>query len=190
MSRLSVCALAAVLAVGGTAYGARTGSEAPTYGGTAWSAASAGAHAPARTDPSPTDAEVGDTVHLTGLKNGEKLAVTVVKVVDPVTGKDTGPGTGERYVAVQFRLHNTGSQQYRDAPINSAKVVDEQGHEFGSWIAETTAGPGFTGTTTLSVGDTALGYVTFKVPEGSEIAEIQFTMDSGFADDTGKWRVP
>ncbi|MDH6229256.1 DUF4352 domain-containing protein [Streptomyces sp. MJP52] len=190
MSRLSAFALAAVLAVGGTAYGDRTVTEAPANGAAARSAAPAGPHTPARSSPSPTDAEVGDTVHLTGMKEGEKLAVTVVKVVDPATGEGTAPGTGERYVAVQFRLHNTGSQQYRDAPVNSAKVVDDQGQEFSSWIAETTAGPGFTGTTTLSVGDTALGHVTFKVPEESRITEIQFTMNSGFADDTGEWRVP
>jgi hypothetical protein len=106
---------------------------------------------------------------------------------------DRHGSTGERRrgtVRGPRRPAHTGSQQYRDAPVNSAEAVDGRGQESSSRIAGTAAGPGFTGTTTLSAGDTALGYVTFKVPEEPRITEIQFTMNSGFADDTGEWRVP
>ncbi|WP_128984059.1 DUF4352 domain-containing protein [Streptomyces roseicoloratus] len=189
MSRLPALALTVVLfAVGVSACGSQTVTESP---------ASSNPTPPRKTEPlasrpspTPAVAVVGDTLDLTGSTNDAKLAVTVVKVVDPAAGKDTSPGAGERYVAVQFRLHNTGSKTYSDAPDNSAKLIDDQGQRFNSWITDTTAGPGFGGTVVVPVDDTALGYITFKVPTDSKITKIQFTMESGFAENTGQWRVP
>ncbi|MFI9176169.1 DUF4352 domain-containing protein [Streptomyces lincolnensis] len=188
MSRLLTLALAVALAVLGTACGNETVTETPT-GATPARTTTATEQPTSKPNPSPTTAVAGDTVNLTGFTDEAKLAVTVVKVVDPATGKDIRPGTGQRYVAVQFRLHNTGSVDYSDAPDNSAKVIDVQGQQFSSWITETTAGPGFGGTTTIPVGDTALGYIAFKVPSTSKITKIQFAMESGFANDVGQWLV-
>ncbi|MFE0701903.1 DUF4352 domain-containing protein [Streptomyces sp. NPDC058872] len=189
MPRLLVLALTMVLAVvGAAACGSQTVTEAPASSNPTQPRTAEQPSSPP--GPTPTVAVVGDTLSVTGFTDDAKLAVTVVKVVDPAAGKDTRPEAGERYVAVQFRLHNTGSKTYNDAPDNSAKLIDDQGQRFNSWITETIAGPGFGGTVTIPVGDTALGYITFKVPAESKIAKIQFTMESGFANNTGQWRVP
>ncbi|MEU8526528.1 hypothetical protein AB0C77_13195 [Streptomyces sp. NPDC048629] len=37
---------------------------------------------------------------------------------------------------------------------------------------------------TIAPCETALGYVCFKAPTASRITKIQFTMESGFADNT------
>ncbi|OII62599.1 hypothetical protein BJP40_27695 [Streptomyces sp. CC53] len=191
MPRLLVLALTMVLAVvGAAACGSQTVTEAPASSNPTQPRTAEQPTSPPSPSPTPTVAVVGDTLSVTGFTDDAKLAVTVVKVVDPAAGKDTRPEAGERYVAVQFRLHNTGSKTYNDAPDNSAKLIDDQGQRFNSWITETIAGPGFGGTVTIPVGDTALGYITFKVPAESKIAKIQFTMESGFADNTGQWRVP
>ncbi|MFF7953956.1 DUF4352 domain-containing protein [Streptomyces griseorubiginosus] len=141
--------------------------------------------------PSPSVASVGDTLTLTG-DESEKVAVTVVKVVDPAAGKDefSSPDSGKRFVAVQFRLKNVGSKVFDDAPDNDAKVKDEQGQQFDPSLLETSAGPGFGGSVTLPSGDSGLGFINFEVPATARITKIQFTLNSGFANDVGQWNVP
>ena len=142
--------------------------------------------------PAEEEAKVGDTLNLTGITDGEKLAVTVVKIVDPARAENqfSTPEPGTRFVSVQFRLRNTGDQAYNDAPSNGAKVVDTEGQSFdASLLDETTAGPAFT-TTTIAVGSTGSGWITFEVPATSKLAKVQFTMNSGFSNDTGEWLVP
>ncbi|MFV0134729.1 DUF4352 domain-containing protein [Streptomyces sp. HMX87] len=77
---------------------------------------------------------MGDPLGLTGTQEGEALAVTVVKVVDPAGAENefSTPEAGERFVAVQFRLQNTGTAVCSDSPSNGARLVDAQGRQFGS----------------------------------------------------------
>ncbi|MGW7452474.1 DUF4352 domain-containing protein [Streptomyces sp. NPDC054787] len=147
---------------------------------------------PTPTPSRPASAAVGATIDLTGLKDGEKLAVTLVKLVDPAQPKNPylTPEAGARFVAVQFRLKNTGTDVYHDSPGNGAKLVDTQGQQFDATYGGTTAGPEFPGSITVAPGDTALGFITFDVPSASEIVKVQFTMNSGFSRNTGQWNVP
>ncbi|MFI1281000.1 DUF4352 domain-containing protein [Streptomyces sp. NPDC020858] len=140
----------------------------------------------------PASAAVGTTIDLTGLEEGENLAVTLVKVVDPARAKNryATPEAGARYVAVQFRLKNTGTAVYQDSPSNGAKVVDTQGQQFSAAYTETSAGPEFPGSITIAPADTALGFITFEVPGTSKIAKVQFATNSGFSPNTGQWNVP
>ncbi|MFJ8594897.1 DUF4352 domain-containing protein [Streptomyces sp. NPDC093598] len=150
---------------------------------------------PQQPSPAPSDtpsvASVGDTINLTGTEEGERVAVTVVKVVDPAQPENefSSPDSGMRFVAVQFRLKNIGTQVLDEAPDNGAKLRDRQGQQFNSTVDDTAAGPGFGGSLTLTPGDTGLGFVTFEVPTGSEIARIQFALASGFARSIGQWTV-
>ncbi|MFI6850045.1 DUF4352 domain-containing protein [Kitasatospora sp. NBC_00085] len=139
------------------------------------------------TASAPTTASVGDTLALSGQKPEEKVDVTVVKIVDPATAKEafSSPKAGTKLVAVQFRLRNTGTAVYDDSPSNGARLVDSEGQQF----TDTTAGPGFPGSVTIAPGDTALGYITFAIPTASQVAKIQFALDSGFAPSTGQWTV-
>lgn len=144
------------------------------------------------TPPRASSATVGDTLDLTGTQAGEALAVTLVRVVDPAGAKNefSGPEAGTRFVAVQFRLKNTGSAVYKDSPSNGAKVVDSQGQQFDATFGDTTAGPNFPGSVTLPPGDTGLGFIIFEVPTASKITKVQFAMNSGFSPHTGQWNVP
>ncbi|GAA2752946.1 hypothetical protein GCM10010440_70990 [Kitasatospora cinereorecta] len=111
--------------------------------------------------------------------------------MDPAPAKEfSSPEAGMRFVAVQFRLQNTGTAPYSDSPSNGAKVIDTQGQQFESTISDTGAGPSFTGTTTIAPGATALGFITFQVPSTSRLAQVQFALDSGFAKDVGQWNLP
>jgi hypothetical protein len=140
--------------------------------------------------PGKTNAGIGDTIALKGIDAAAKAQVTAMKVVDPATstsGFDT-PAAGSRYVAVQFQIQNTGTVVYDDAPGNSAKIADTSGHQFDSVIVDSvTAGPLFPTTLKISPGEKAVGYLVFELPTTSKVANVQFTLDSGFADDTGQW---
>lgn len=150
--------------------------------------------APAATAPPTTaapKAQVGDTLDLAGTDSGSRMAVSLTRVVDPATAADefSSPSPGSRLVSVQFRLKDIGTAVYSDAPSNGAEVIDSNGQGYGASIADSAAGPGFPGTVHLAPGDTALGYVTFQVPSGAKVAKVQFTLNSGFADNTGEWIV-
>ena len=136
-------------------------------------------------------AQVGDTLDLTGNDTGSRVAVVVTRVVDPAPAADDilTPSPGDRFVSVQFRLHNVGSAAYADSPSNGAAVVDSSGQGYDGTAYDTTAGPSFPANEHVAPGGTALGYVTFEVPNGVRLALVQFTLDSGFADDTGQWTV-
>ncbi|GAA4996061.1 DUF4352 domain-containing protein [Kitasatospora paranensis] len=141
----------------------------------------------------PARAQVGDTVELRGTAQGARMAVTVTSVVDPANpANDIGsPSPGRKLVAVQFRLRNTGSTTYSDAPSNGAEVVDDQGQGFNATVTTTvTSGQAFPAGVHLAPGDSALGFVVFDLPVTSRPARVQFTLDSGLADRTGQWSVP
>lgn len=145
-------------------------------------------------EPSPTAAApagVGDTITLKGSEDGSQLDVTVVKVADPAKSSDefTSPDDGNRWVGVQFRLVNSGSKAYGDSPANGAQIYDKDGQQFGTVFADITAGPSMSSDVKLKPGAKALGWVVFEVPKSVKAATVQFAMDSGFAEQTGEWKL-
>jgi hypothetical protein len=68
-------------------------------------------------------------------------------------------------------------------------VSDTAGQSFRSTFADTSAGPSFPAVVTIGAGDTGLGFITFEVPHESQVAKVQFALNSGFADETGEWQV-
>ncbi|MFH9983194.1 DUF4352 domain-containing protein [Streptomyces sp. NPDC017179] len=136
-------------------------------------------------------AKVGDTLTLKGFEKGSQLDVTVVKIADPGKPADefTEPDAGKRFVGVQFQLVNTGKAVYSDSPSNGAQVADSEGQQFDSTFADITAGPSMSSSLKLKPGAKGLGWIVFEVPKGSKLDAVQFTMDSGFADQTGEWKL-
>lgn len=149
----------------------------------------------AKAKPTPTKAKpagIGDTITVHGMKDGSKLAITLVKWVDPAKGADefTKPDTGKRFVTAQIRVTNTGSAVYDDTPSNGMQVADADGQRFDSTIFDMSAGPSMPSEVKLKTGDKALGYIAFEVPKASKLVSLQFTADSGFADEAGEWKLP
>ncbi|MGE7387206.1 DUF4232 domain-containing protein [Streptomyces sp. NPDC004126] len=127
----------------------------------------------------------GETVSLDGDRPGERLDVTLTRVVDPA-----GRAGSERLVAVELRLENTGSVPYEDSPAPAAHLLDTAGQRFTGTAAATGAGPSLPDTVTLAPGDSASGFVTFRVPEAAALAAVQFALDAGLGDDVGHWSLP
>ncbi|WP_331449191.1 DUF4352 domain-containing protein [Streptomyces prasinus] len=139
----------------------------------------------------PEVAKVGDTLTLEGFEEGSKLDVTVVKVADPAESADEfmEPASGKRFVGVQFQLVNTGEAAYSDSPSNGAQVADSEGQQFDATFGDITAGPSMASALKLKPGAKGLGWIVFEVPEAAKVDTVQFTMDSGFADKTGEWKL-
>ena len=139
----------------------------------------------------PRAARTGDPITLKGTTAGETMRVTVVRVFKharPATSLDAAPA-GQRLVAVQIRLTDTGTRPYRDSPSNGATVVDAKGESFQAAISSVTGCPSFPGTEVIPVGASGLGCVVFQVPAAAKIVGVQFTLDSGLGPVTGQWRV-
>ncbi|WP_433064291.1 DUF4352 domain-containing protein [Dactylosporangium sp. CS-033363] len=139
----------------------------------------------------PAPAAVGGSLTLHGNRDGEQVTVTVLRVADAVQAADgvCGPGEGNRFVAVQLRIANTGTVVYDDLPDDGTALVDTGGQRFDARFTATTVGPAFPAAGKVATGASTEGYVTFAVPAADRLATVQFTMDSGFADETGEWQL-
>jgi Domain of unknown function (DUF4352) len=137
-------------------------------------------------------AGIGSAITLSGNSSGEQMSVTVTKVIASAQPGDefTSAPAGDRLYAVQFRLRDTGSAAYSDAPSNGAAVVDANGQSYDAAIADTAAGcTTFPPTENIAPGSAGLGCIVFEVPKSATIKDVQFTLDSGLGPDTGQWDV-
>jgi hypothetical protein len=144
---------------------------------------------PTTTKPAP--AGVGDTITIHGSDDGSKLDVTLVKIDKTAKGGefDQLDKPTDRWVAVQFRITNTGTAVYSDDPINSVQLADADGQQFEPTYVDSTDGQTMASDVRLTTGKKALGWITFEVPKASKLDSIQFTMDSGFADEAAEWQL-
>lgn len=195
--RIRLAVAVAVTALAATACGAVPGTSVNDQPKEK-TASSAAASTPAEDAPAeetsapPKVATVGDTIALTGMEEGSGLDVTVVKVTDNAKSSDeySEPQDGQRWLGVQFQLVNTGTVAYGDSPANGAQIADEQGQQFDTTFAEITAGPAMSSDVKLKPGAKTLGWIVFELPKDSKADIVQFTMDSGFAEQTGEWKLP
>ncbi|WP_103510135.1 DUF4352 domain-containing protein [Streptomyces sp. SM13] len=162
----------------------------PAKTGSAAEAPAASSEAAEAPEPA-KDAKVGDTITLKGQDDGEQVDAVLKKVVDPAPSADEffGPEDGNRWIAAQFELTNTGKAPYSDSPSNGAQVADADGQRFQATFADTSAGPSMTSDAKVPPGEKVLGWITFEVPKASKIVTVQFGLNSGFAEQTGQWKV-
>jgi hypothetical protein len=180
---LAIAAISALLATTGASCG-----SSPS--GINNQPATAGSGSPSTSATAAPVAHLGASVVISG-NNNEQLTVQLVKIVDPASGADqfTTAAQGMHFVAVQFRLLNSGTVAYSDSPDNDAKVLDAQGQSFSPDFSATTAGPGFaSNSVNIAPGASQLGFITFQLPNADSPAKVQFTTDSGFGQ-TGEWAV-
>lgn len=115
-------------------------------------------------------------------------SVTAVRVVDPAQSSNQyeTPGSGNRYVGVEFKITNTGSTAFQPEPDSDTTIIDSQAHSYSSKFADLVGCPSFASSLTLTAGEAADGCVTFAIPTGAVISKIQFTAQSG---GTAEWDV-
>ncbi|MER7042924.1 DUF4352 domain-containing protein [Streptomyces microflavus] len=138
-----------------------------------------------------TVAKAGDTITLKGTEDDLKVDAVLKKWDANAKPGDeyTEPSAGKRFVAAQFQLTNTGTAPYTDSPANGAQVADADGQRFSSTFAEVANGPAMTSDANVPPGEKVLGWIVFEVPKASKIVTVQLALDSGFANQTGQWKV-
>lgn len=146
-------------------------------------------HAATSATAAPRKARLGDTIDISDQKT--KLAVTLVKIVDPAKGADefTVPDAGKHFIAVQVRVTNKGAAVYSDDPAAEVKVKNAAGESMSMAFATTTAGADMPNSVDLVPGDTALGFVDFQVPDGQRIAQVQYAVISFGGDNVAQWTI-
>ena len=133
-------------------------------------------------------AVIGDTLKLQG-SGGELMAVTVDQVMDPLqVGSADQADAGSRFVGVQITLKNVGSATYSDSPSNSATLLSNTNEQAKTAIVSGgPCGNDFQSSANIAPGATEQGCVPFQVPTGQSATSLQFTLNSGFANQTGQW---
>jgi hypothetical protein len=178
-------AVAAVLAGCG---GTQTTVKAVTSSGQSTTATRAATTATRASTAARQQAKVGDTLTLTG-NDGESMAVKVDGVMDPLdVGPDDQADAGQRFVGIQITLKNVGAVAYSDSPSNGSTLLsntDEQAKD--QIVSGGPCGNDFASSAKIAAGQTQQGCVPFEMPVGQTPATFQFTLSSGFANQTGQW---
>lgn len=135
-------------------------------------------------------AKVGDKITLKGTDENLKVAVAVLKVANTKsTDQFITPEKGMRFVAVRIALKNVGSLPYEDSPANGAKLIDTDDQQYdAALVTGVSAGP-LLESVKLAPGKGRRGVLVFSVPKKAKPAGFQFTLDSGFAPQTGEWQL-
>ncbi len=143
-------------------------------------------HQPGQSGASAATPRSGRTLTLDGTIPGQRIRVTFTRWANDASSTDGffGPGPGKRYVAAQFRVTNTGTVQYVDAPANGARVYDNRGHAYRATfiVSKLRQGKVFDAAVSLRPGRSAVGYLVFEVPRRARIAKVQFSQNSGLGD--------
>lgn len=133
-------------------------------------------------------AKLGATLTLAG-NDGESMVVTVDQVMDPLpVGQFDQPDSGQRFVGVQITLKNVGSVAYSDSPSNGATLLSDTNEQATSEdVSGGPCGNDFESSANIAPGNTQQGCIPFEMPTGQAPGTFQFTLDSGFANQTGQW---
>ncbi|GLW12791.1 hypothetical protein Misp01_79190 [Microtetraspora sp. NBRC 13810] len=134
-------------------------------------------------------AKVGETITVKGREPGVQVAVTLNRVIDNATSNNQflQPDAGTRYVAVELTLKNVGQQVYTDSPMFGADLIDAEGQQHRTTLAPITEGVSFSGSITVSPGDSRKGVIVFTVPSSAKPAKLQFGVM--FQQQKGEWQL-
>ncbi|HEX4656524.1 MAG TPA: hypothetical protein VH307_03990 [Streptosporangiaceae bacterium] len=143
--------------------------------------------------PSPTSTLTGPvgTVYQVTDDSGNKMTVTLTRMIDPALGADqfSTPNNGFRFVGAVFTLKGV-SGTFSDDANSDATVV---GSNIQSYTADFNSIAGVTnfnhGEFNLTPGTTSIGAVTFQVPDGVKVASVQWS-GSIFGGAPAAWVVP
>ena len=157
--------------------------------------ASSSAPAPSPSHTSnPTTGPVGTTFKITDPEAGPNddqtavYTIQAVKVLDPAAPDnsfDAAP-SGHRLVGIEFIIKGVSGSEQDD--IDGAVVTGGNNQTYQAGFTGLAAGTNFnSGDFTTSPGSTADGWVSFQVPNGVTVQNIQWTPDGGVNGGTVTW---
>jgi hypothetical protein len=154
-------------------------------------AASTARSSPSTSSSTPGVARVGGTIDTKGQDSGEDVAITLIKVENPAKGGSYDqPDAGTHYVAVQYRIRNSGSTVFNDSMDNDFSLVGRAGQQYDSTFVSSDAPCAPLDSVNIAPHDLRLGCTYFEVPDTTaKLGELQFAPDSGFSTDVAQWQL-
>lgn len=132
---------------------------------------------------------VGGSLTLSDRIYGSTARITLLKVIDPATPSYPSklrPHQGNRWVAVQIRIHGLRGQ-WIDTPAGDAQVVDTHNHRYSAFPAGYgTAEVRMPGTTDLTPGRSIQGNLVFELPKKATLRTFIYAVQGG---STGTWNI-
>jgi hypothetical protein len=182
-----VAALATAVILGVVGCGSIVKTSAPAHTAPAAAASSAAA-------PSPTPSlsgPVGTSYTVTD-PSGNKISVTLTRVIDPAQGADqfTTPQSGSRFVGAVFKIKGI-SGTFSDDANNDATVIGSNGQ---TYTADFDSIAGYTsfnnGQFSVSAGESSVGAVTFQIPLAVKVSKVEWSANGGFGGAPAEWLIP
>ena len=145
-------------------------------------------------EPTPAPPEVlrvGSSVTLAGNDDGERVKITLMAFADPLpVGEYDQPEGAKHIVGVKLRLTNVGTTVYSDSPSNGAAIVNRNDEQVDATIITDALDNALLDSSLkIRPGSSRVGFIPFEVRNGAKLKMFQLTLSSGFADETGEWRL-
>jgi hypothetical protein len=153
-------------------------------------AASAPTSAAPSSHASPTGGTVGhlgDAATFTDSDDGWSYSATLVKVLDPAEPDNSfdGADSGKRLVGAEFKLTGITGNAQDDANTDAA-IQGSNSQLYSPEFNGLAAGTNFNnGDFSLTPGSTEVGWVTFELPHGVKVAQVQW--DPSFSGSPVTW---
>jgi hypothetical protein len=123
--------------------------------------------------------------------NGNPYKVDLIVLYDPISGADqyTTPKAGFRFVAADFRITDTGSNQISDDANLNATVIGQNGQTYTADFDSMSGCTNFSeGEYQLNPGESATGCVAFQVPNNVTVAKVRWSPNFGIGS-FGEWSI-
>lgn len=142
---------------------------------------------PATALASTLSAHLGHALTLEGNSGGERMSIKPGHLKRGHAGEFSDVPAGSHLDTVEITLKNVGSKDYSDSPSNGANLVTAKGRTIQTTF-EAASGCDDPGSLKIPRHQSRVVCLTFQVSDASKIRFFEFTLDSGFADQTGEWK--
>jgi hypothetical protein len=181
-----VAALATAAILGVVGCGSIAKSSAPAH--TARAAATGSQAAPS---PTPSlSGPVGTSYTVTD-PSGNKISVTLARVIDPAQGADqfTTPQNGSRFVGAVFSIKGI-SGTFSDDANNDATVIGSNGQTYTADFDSITGYTNFNdGEFSVSAAESSVGAVTFQIPLAVKVSKVEWSANGGLGGAPAEWLI-
>jgi hypothetical protein len=135
-------------------------------------------------------AHVGDTLNLMRIGD-QKIAVTLIRVIDPATVPAGRGDAGKTYIATQLKISNAGTSTIVGNSNSDVAVVGSDNQSYSTDFTTVTECEDFAyGWFLLAAGASTNGCVVFGLPLGIAPVKVIYTPSSGVSHDVGEWLNP
>lgn len=120
---------------------------------------------------------------------GGVFGATLRRVVDPAPAANpyAGASSGKRYVALLWKIDNTGSTTLNASDVFSSHIVDDQGEWELAAPATIAAGGTFPSAVRIPPGQSLEAFLVYQLPQNAKPVTVEFL--PGFGKPVVKWRL-